>query len=252
MEKLSRRSFTQSLLGSFFTFSLAERLTKAEALCGPVKPLVTRWLAELEEVSKALKSGKVKGLEWQQKVDDLFHHIEFPDFIRAIDFDRLARKIKFQENHEAIFEIERVDGSKVTLTGAAMLEGLRKGVAIVPHGHINMVSFHMVLKGDLHTRCYDRVETDARNITIKPTIDKVFGPGELATMSDDKDNVHWFKAVSETVFAFNVGVYEVNPSVKWIGREYIDPERGEKLGGGLIRAPRISDPKEAYRLYGKS
>ncbi len=30
---------------------------------------------------------------------------------------------------------------------------------------------------------------------IKPTIDRKFSPGECSTVSDYKDNVHWFQAL---------------------------------------------------------
>ena len=39
MEKLSRRTFTRSMLGPLLTFSLVERLCAADALAGPVKPV---------------------------------------------------------------------------------------------------------------------------------------------------------------------------------------------------------------------
>lgn len=252
MKELSRRSFTQSLLGGIATFSLAESLLKADAVAAPVKRVVSRWVVELEAISKGLKEGKVKQTEWQQKAEELFHRVELRDLMRAIDFDRIAKKIKFLEQREAIWDITRIDGSKVSLSCLTMFEALKKGRSIVPHGHRNMASFHMVLSGQLHTRCFDRVESDDATITIKPTIDEVFGPGKLATMSDERDNVHWFKAVSDTVFAFNVGVYSINPNLDLIGREYIDPDRGEKLAGGLIRAGRIATTREAYNLYGKS
>ncbi len=130
-----------------------------------------------------------------------------------------------------------------------MLEGLKKDQAIVPHGHRNMASFHMVLSGDLYTRCYERVGADSSHMLIKPTIDEVFRSGKLATMTDDRLNVHWFKAVSPVVFAFNVGLYGINPNQEFVGREYVNPEAGDRLEGGVIRAPRMTH-KEAYRIFG--
>lgn len=50
---------------------------------------------------------------------------------------------------------------------------------------------------------------------------------------------------------FNIGVFGINASEGFSGRDYVDPLGGEKLQGGLIRARRI-EVKEAYKLYGKS
>ena len=88
-------------------------------------------------------------------------------------------------------------------------------------------------------------------MTIKPTEDQVLKVGTLSTMSDQKDNIHWFKALTEPVFMFNIGVFRIDAAKDFSGRDCIDPLRGEKLKDGLIRARRIG-LKEAYRLYGKS
>jgi hypothetical protein len=75
--------------------------------------------------------------------------------------------------------------------------------------------------------------------------------GAVTTVSDQKNNIHWFKALSEPVFMFNIGVFSLNHSKDFSGRDYVDPLGGEKLKDGLIRARRI-EVKEAYKLYGKS
>jgi hypothetical protein len=68
-------------------------------------------------------------------------------------------------------------------------------------------------------------------------------------VSDYKDNVHWFQAITEPAFIFNLHVMDLNPASKLTtGRVYIDPE-GEQLAGGLARA-RLIDFKEANQLYG--
>jgi hypothetical protein len=73
--------------------------------------------------------------------------------------------------------------------------------------------------------------------------------GECSTISDYKDNVHWFKATSEPAYIFNLHVLDVTPgSTKTTGRLYLDP-MGEKVEGGLIRARRL-EYDEANRLYG--
>jgi hypothetical protein len=84
---------------------------------------------------------------------------------------------------------------------------------------------------------------------VRPTIDRSFEPGECSTISDHKDNVHWFTAESETAFLFNIHVVGYNPeNPKSGGRVYVDP-LGEKLTGGLVKALKITFG-EANRKYG--
>jgi hypothetical protein len=247
---LSRRDFTHGLIGSLGTFLLVKTVSETDALARPIKEITLVWLNELEQLGRDLKERKSSPTVWQQKVEELFARIDLNDFFRSIDFDRLSRKMKFQSNHESILVPDRISGHRTDdLLCTVMLEGLKKDQAIVPHGHRNMATFHMVLSGELYTRCYERVDSDPTHMLIKPAIDEAFGPGKLATMSDDRLNVHWFKALSPVVFAFNVGVYGVNPNANMIGREYVNPEAGERLEGGVIRAPRLTQ-REAYKLFG--
>lgn len=49
-----------------------------------------------------------------------------------------------------------------------------KGRAIVPHGHRNMVSQHLVLQGEMRSRHYERLRDEQEWLVVRPTIDKVF------------------------------------------------------------------------------
>src|SRR5438874_1237195 len=73
---------------------------------------------------------------------------------------------------------------------------MARGRSVVPHGHDNMATGFLVLKGTLRGRHYDRVEDHKDHYLIRPTIDRSFKPGEYSTVSDHKDNVHWFTAES--------------------------------------------------------
>ena len=120
---------------------------------------------------------------------------------------------------------------------------------MVPHGHDNMCTGFIVLRGDFQGRHHDRVEDHKDHYLIRPTIDRMFKPGECSTISDHKDNVHWFKAVSDTGFIFNIHVMGYNPqSNKTPSRVYVDPE-GPRVEGGLILAKKISS-KECHKKYG--
>ena len=112
-----------------------------------------------------------------------------------------------------------------------------------------MATAFLILKGNFHGRHYDRVEDEKEHMIIRPTIDSRFGPGQTSSISDEKDNVHWFKAEDEPAFIFNLHVLGVNAkSPKRTSRVYVDPF-GEKLDDGLVRAPLIGY-KEAHQKFG--
>ena len=251
--KLSRRTFTANMLGSLLTFSLVKGLVSVDVLAGSIKPLVRKWLIEMEHVTQGLRQGTVKPIEWQQQIETLLSHIEMTDLLTAIDYDRLAKAAVFPEDHESAEDVDFSGnlGLPKELSFAPYFYALNKGVAIVPHGHRNMSSMHMMLKGEAHVWQFERVHDEAQYLTIKPSVDKGLKPGAVTTVSDVKDNIHWFKALSGPLFMFNIGVFRLNQSQEFSGRDYVDPLGAEKLSDGLIRARRI-EVKEAYKLYGKS
>jgi hypothetical protein len=112
-----------------------------------------------------------------------------------------------------------------------------------------MCTGFIILRGTFAGKHYDRVEDHPKHYLIKPTIDRAFKAGEFSTVSDHKDNVHWFKATSETAFIFNVHVIGYDPKIKGSsGRLYLDPE-GEKVKGGLILAKKMTS-SECHKKYG--
>ncbi len=253
MEKSSRRIFIKNTLGSFFTLSLVSSLCKARALTGDVNTIANQWLIKMERLSKDLRSGQVKPIEWQQQIESLLTRIDLSDLLSAIDYEHLSKAVKLFDDHESAEEISfsRIEGLPADLSFAPYFYAMKKGVAIVPHGHRNMATMHMVLSGEAHGWHYDRVTDEPHYLIIKPTSDKLLTAGDVSTISDEKDNIHWFKALTEPVFMFNIGVYGLNSGESFTGRDYIDPVRGERLNGGLIRAKRLS-ARKAYKLYGKS
>ena len=143
----------------------------------------------------------------------------------------------------------KVGGLPTNLVFGRQVFAMTKGRSVVPHGHNNMATGFIVLKGDFRGRHYDRVEDHKDHYIVKPTIDRTFKPGEFSTVSDHKDNVHWFTAESETGFIFNVHVNNTDPTNQHgPGRVYVDP-MGEKLSGGLIKAPKVSYGR-VNQLYG--
>ena len=253
MKDISRRSFTHRLLSSLLSFSLVKALLDGDLLAQTIKPPVHQWLTDLEQISKELRRANLKPADWQKKVAELFTHVELSDVLRTINFDRLAKMIKLSNEREAVREIKlpSLDAVLTDLTYSTLFEALKKGRAIAPHGHRNMATAHLILRGQVHLRQYDRLRNEPDHLIIRPTVDRLSETGQLSTISDAKDNIHWFRGVSEVTYIFNAGIYGVNPSEGFIGREYIDPSRGQRIEGELIRVRKLNQ-EEAFRLYNRA
>jgi hypothetical protein len=251
MQNFSRREFAQQALGSVLTLSLLETLFRCDAFADEVKPATVKWLADVNQLGRDLKDQKLEQVEWQKKIEELYAGADIADFLRLIDFDKLTKNLELLDSGAKSLEVKfpKLEGLPEKFAWGRQIFALKKGRSVVPHGHNNMATAFLILKGNFHGRHYDRLEDEAEHVLIKPTIDRQFKLGECSTVSDFKDNVHWFKALDEPAFIFNIHVSGLDPeSDKTTGRVYIDPA-GEKLSDGVIRA-RLIDSDEAHKLYG--
>lgn len=248
MTTISRRDFQQQTLGSLLTWSLLETLFSGNAFAAQIKSTATKWLSELNSMSLDLKGKKLDPLQWQSQVEELFKKVDLPELLTFIDFEKLTRDIEPKERGELALrpKLPQVEGLPTNLVFGHQVFALNKDRSVVPHGHDNMATAFLILKGDFRGRQYDRLEDDAKHMIIKPTLDQEFNPGACSTVSDLKDNVHWFQAKNDGSFIFNIHVLGVVPGKT--GRVYIDPE-GEKLSGGRIKVRKVNY-SEAARLYG--
>ena len=249
-EQLTRRGFTTKTLGTLLTYTLLEDLANQDLFAAEVKPITKKWLTNVNDLARSVKNRKIKQVAWQKQVEELFEKVELADLLQMVDFKKLAKGAKFVESgaRSLRFEFPKIEGLPTEYVFGRQIFALKKGRSVVPHGHDNMATAFLILDGKLRGRHYDRGEDREKEYVIRPTIDKMFGPGGHSSISDYKDNVHWFKALSDKAFIFNIHVLGVTPGAKRSGRIYVDPN-GEKLKGGLIRARKIAY-KEAHDLYG--
>jgi hypothetical protein len=248
----TRRTFNHALLGTLTAYGLIETLFHHDAFAESVKSVIHKWLGELNTLSKDLKADrKLKDTEFQTKLEELYKRVDLTDLLRLLDLDRVARTAKLPDNgaHSTGIDLSKVEGLPARLYFGKQIFGLKKGRSIVPHGHSNMCTGFIVLRGTFAGKHYDRVEDRAKHYLIKPTIDRAFKAGDFSTVSDHKDNIHWFKATSATAFIFNIHVIGYDPKIKGSsGRLYLDPE-GEKVKGGLILAKKMTS-SECHKKYG--
>ncbi len=248
----SRRDFAKRSVQTLLTISLLEHLCTGNLLAADAKVTAAKWLTQINQIGLDVKGEKMKQVAWQTQIEDLLQNqIDLPELLKLIDFERIEKTTKFVDNGARSLrpKFPKIEGAPDKLVFGQQVFALKKGRSVVPHGHNNMATAFMVLKGNFHGRHYDRLADEKDHMIIKPTIDAKFGPGQTSSISDDKDNVHWFKAEDEPAFIFNIHVFGLNPeSGKRTSRVYLDPF-GEKLKDGLIRA-RLIDSKEAHKKFG--
>ncbi|MDA9858907.1 hypothetical protein N9D23_12365 [Rubripirellula sp.] len=249
-KQMDRREFASQTLGTLLTYSLLETVLGSNAVAGPLKPVAAKWLSDINQMSQDLKGQTLKQIEWQQQVEQLFSQVNLAEFLSYVDLPTLTKNLKLKERGELSFRAKfpKVEGLPTDLVFGHQMFALRKNRSVVPHGHNNMATAFLVLEGNFIGKHYDRLEDTREYMIIRPTIDQTFKPGQYSTVSDHKDNVHWFKATSDKGYIFNIHVLNVDPENKRSGRIYIDPN-GEKLSGGRVKAERLQSA-EAYRRFG--
>lgn len=258
----SRRDFLTSAATSFAILSLLETAFLQNAIAASIRPTLSKWLSQINEISHSVKQQKISQQEWQSAVESLYDRIPLDDFLKFIDFDKVAQSTNHTSNGESFvdFVFPKVDGIPAKTFFYKDMAGFRKGCSIPPHGHNHLVSSFLVLNGSLHGRHFDRIEDEDESLTIRPTIDRRFQKGDFSTVSQTKDNIHWFTALEDNTFIIDFGVSNLKPSGSMqplphqqplkSGRIYLDIAKSHTLDeSGNLRTQRISET-QAYQIYG--
>ena len=178
-EQLTRRGFTTKTLGTLLTYTLLEDLANQDLFAAEVKPITKKWLTNVNDLARSVKNRKIKQVTWQKQVEELFEKVELADLLQMVDFKKLAKGAKFVESgaRSLRFEFPKIEGLPTEYVFGRQIFALKRGRSVVPHGHDNMATAFLILDGKLRGRHYDRVEDREKEYVIRPTIDKMFGPG---------------------------------------------------------------------------
>jgi hypothetical protein len=201
------------------------------------------WVAAIAEHAQALRTGAIDAGEWAEAMRSLAATIDIDDVLRRADFERVAAQLKLPESGAGAQRVRLpgVDGLK--------LFGMRRGCAIVPHGHDGSASMHLVVHGRLRGRQWDRIADESGALLVRPTSDRTHARGDASTATQDQDNVHWFEAESSLAFVFAATVSALDPT-RESRRVYLDPDRATVESGDLVRMPVIGQVA-ALRRYGR-
>lgn len=247
---MDRRDFAKGILATVTSFALFDSLLASNAIGKGIKPITDHWSVRLNEYCSDLKTDSISVLQWQQRIEELYAKIELEEILKFIDFDKLVKGFEYPDLGVSTKPVKfpKLNDLPESTAFVKKVFGMKKDRAIIPHGHSNMASAHLILNGEMHLRHYEKLQQDGQNLVIKPTVDKIVKLGESSSISDEKDNVHWFIANTETAFTFDVIMLDLNN--KSYDIHNLDIYESEDLKNGTLKVPML-DVQAALKKYGK-
>jgi len=175
----TRRDFTRNSLQSLITLVLIEGLWSRRLLGANVRSIVDDWFKELDSISRDVHEHRTKDVEFQASIERLYRRVDLAALLKTLDFDRLAAGVSFPATGARSLPVDfsHIGGLPVNLAFGRQIFALGKGRSVVPHGHDNMATGFLVLKGKFRGRHYDRLEDHTDHYIIRPTIARAFQPG---------------------------------------------------------------------------
>ncbi len=123
--------------------------------------VLNHWAIELNDICGDLQTEKISQLLWQEQADKLFNKIEMEELLTFIDFEELTAQFKFFNPDIGVNTMNISFPKLAKLPPQTVfikkILGMRKGRAIVPHGHTNMASAQLILDGTLKSKKTDVV-----------------------------------------------------------------------------------------------
>jgi hypothetical protein len=246
---MDRREFSKGMLSTVTGFALIDSLLTFNAIGKSIKPITDDWAIKLNEFCSDLKINSITPIEWQKKIDKLYKQIELKEILKFIDFKNLIKGFEYPDlgvSTKAV-KFPKLDGLPEKTIFVKKIFGMKKDRAIIPHGHSNMASAHLILTGEMHLRHYEKIHQDRQNLIIKPSIDLIASVGDSSSISDEKNNIHWFIANSVSSITFDIIMLDLNNEPYNIHN--LDIYKSEKLNNGLLKVP-ILDVETALKKYG--
>jgi len=239
---LSRRGLLPSVAAS--TVLLAA-LCRTRAWAHDKPDDLDRWARSLVDLNDRLARKVIGVTEWQDQVAVLNRSVPVEEIVRYLDVERITRDFRYPTLLAEF--VDPVLPPEVLPAGRrhqwfVRVFGMRRGGAIIPHVHNNMVSAHLVVSGAFHARTHDRVQDQMDAVVLRPSLDQVIRIGDIITMSDRRDNQHWLVAQEDRSMTFDVGVVDLPASWSYGHKAnayhmiFVDADRPPERDG-LIVAP---------------
>jgi hypothetical protein len=252
---LSRRKFIASSIEALGFYYLFQTVHGSAAWAKPIEPIIKIWIRQVNEACVSVRSGKLSPKDWQASISQLHSKIPVDDILKFVDLEKVLRNIHHpKERLGAVQDVPwpAVEGFPQTTFGHKIFV-YRKGSCTPPHAHNHLVSAHLIIMGKMRIRTFDRIKDLEKAVLLKATRDEIPSIGTTVSMSDYRDNVHWFEGISDYSATFDIPVPNIEPLKKYthqaeaLNQIYLNASVRPR-GDGLVEAPIILF-EESRRLY---
>jgi hypothetical protein len=211
---------------------------------------VRAWLDRQEELARDLASGAADAETWRRAVEALGSEANIDQLI-ADALPSVASRPLPTHPTRRLLRYRDAEGRPQTHRYAVALFNFERTSVITPHGHRGVLSAHLVARGALRVRTYDRLADEPDALVLRPAADSRLEAGQVSTIGPASENVHWFVPFTERAATFDVFVEGLDPEGPRYLLQPVDPLGGTDLGDGRLRAPLISF-EESARRYARS
>ena len=244
MIDLDRRAFM-----ALASVGLVELAAGCSSLRGKRQAPLADWLRGIDETSMGLGAGHISPSEWQSATEAILGNMDNRTLLRELNFDEIVTDLVLPDLGVTTRRLHSLETAFPGNHFIAKIFGVQRGRAIIPHGHRNMVSAHTVLSGEFALRQFDKVAEDDHSMVIRQTVDESAPVGSTSSISDEKNNVHWFVATTDRAYTLDLIVVDLAGQAWEVHN--IDPLAGEPVGNMELRVPKL-DVETALQKYGNS
>lgn len=247
-EPLTRRAFLEGAAKNAGLWAVIAAGLSQHAFASTIKTDMEAWAARIQAECADLRAGVISDAQWRAALADLTARVAIEDILKAINFDRLKTETPFAEKGVSTSRtmLPGLGGKRLSFTSKMFAIG--PGRAIIPHGHENMISAHLVLSGDMRLRQYNKLAREADALLIEPSVDKRIGPGALSSISLTHDNIHWM-TTDTGAWTLDIIMTNIDENMQKAYDIYNLDMDVAVFSGDVLRAPIIS-VADALRKYG--
>ncbi|MDP3275705.1 MAG: hypothetical protein Q8Q09_10955 [Deltaproteobacteria bacterium] len=237
----SRRTFLETVL-SLGVFSVSSRSLTAFAQSHPLS-----MLTDALRLGQRLRRAEITQTDWQEQIGPIMERVTVDELSAAITLEALRRRAPHVTRGTSVVVVPQLNTLPHDDGAAIRVFFFRAGRTDPPHCHFNSVTAHRVLSGRFRVTHWDRLSEEPGRFILRQTRVRTIGPGDLTSISEQRENAHWHEALTDGVL-LDIEQGRLNPAIPPRSRQMVDTTARARPDGTIVA--RALTSREAHRRFG--